>query len=82
MQGEPTPPRTTRIFVARIPPSVTESQFRSYFEAFGKLQDAYMPKDHSKQVWGVASPTLGALHDRGSRRIGLKMSTHTFCQCT
>lgn len=49
MQGEPSPPRTTRIFVARIPPTVTETQFRSYFEAFGKLQDAYMPKDHSKQ---------------------------------
>lgn len=49
-QGEPTPPRTTRIFVARIPPSVTEAQFRSYFEGFGKLQDAYMPKDHAKQV--------------------------------
>ncbi len=43
------PPRTTRIFVARIHPSVTEVQFRSYFEAFGKLQDAYMPKDHAKQ---------------------------------
>lgn len=38
MQGEPTPPRTTRIFVARIPPSVTEAQFRAYFEGFGKLQ--------------------------------------------
>ncbi|GAX77680.1 hypothetical protein CEUSTIGMA_g5123.t1 [Chlamydomonas eustigma] len=48
-KGEPTPPRTTRIFVARIPPSVSEVQFRSYFEGFGKLQDAYMPRDHSKQ---------------------------------
>lgn len=50
LQGEPTPPRTTRIFVARIPPSVTEPHFKSYFEAYGKLQDAYMPRDHSKQV--------------------------------
>jgi RNA recognition motif-containing protein len=57
-QGEPTPPRTTRIFVARIPPSVTEAQFRSYFEAFGKLQDAYMPKDHSKQVGGCSTLTI------------------------
>ncbi|MEW5300140.1 MAG: hypothetical protein WDW36_003093 [Sanguina aurantia] len=48
-KGDPTPPRTTRVFIARIPPSVTELQFRSYFEAFGKLQDAYMPRDHSKQ---------------------------------
>ena len=28
LQGEPSPPRTTRIFVARIPPSVTEAQFK------------------------------------------------------
>ncbi|GFH06580.1 RNA-binding protein Musashi 1 [Haematococcus lacustris] len=48
-QGDPMPPRTTRIFVARIPPTVTELQFRSYFETYGKLQDAYMPKDHNKQ---------------------------------
>lgn len=41
--------RTTRIFVARIPASVTDSEFRSYFEQFGTVQDAYMPKDPSKQ---------------------------------
>eukprot|EP00798_Chlamydomonas_sp_ICE-L_P000894 gene894-5690_t len=48
-KGETSIPRTTRIFVARIPPSVTEVQFRGYFESFGKLQDDYMPRDHSKQ---------------------------------
>lgn len=41
--------RTTRIFVARIPSSVTDPQFRAYFEQFGTVQDAYMPKDPSKQ---------------------------------
>ncbi|GAB4820792.1 hypothetical protein N2152v2_007838 [Parachlorella kessleri] len=41
--------RTTRIFVARIPASVTDQQFRAYFEQFGAVQDAYMPKDPSKQ---------------------------------
>ena len=40
--------RTTRIFVARIPSSVTDAQFRGYFEQFGPVQDAYMPKDPSK----------------------------------
>lgn len=50
-KGEAQPARSTRIFVARIPASVTEPQFRSYFEQFGKLQDAYMPKDHSKQAY-------------------------------
>ena len=41
--------RTTRIFVARIPSSVSDAQFRAYFEQFGAIQDAYMPKDPSKQ---------------------------------
>ncbi|GLC45344.1 hypothetical protein PLESTB_000312400 [Pleodorina starrii] len=60
-KGEPSPPRTTRIFVARIPPSVTESQFRQYFEGFGKLQDAYMPKDHSKQGYrGIGFVTFAS----------------------
>jgi len=41
--------RTTRIFIARIPSSVSDIQFRAYFEQFGAVQDAYMPKDPSKQ---------------------------------
>lgn len=41
--------RTTRIFVARIPFSVSDIAFRAYFEQFGTVQDAYMPKDPSKQ---------------------------------
>ena len=31
-------PRTTRIFVARIPLSVGDAQFRQYFEQFGHVQ--------------------------------------------
>eukprot|EP00252_Welwitschia_mirabilis_P007497 TRINITY_DN1890_c0_g1_i3.p1 TRINITY_DN1890_c0_g1~~TRINITY_DN1890_c0_g1_i3.p1 ORF type:complete len:376 (+),score=97.74 TRINITY_DN1890_c0_g1_i3:303-1430(+) len=37
--------KITRIFVARIPSSVTEQKFRSYFEEYGKIEDLYMPKD-------------------------------------
>ncbi|KAF8377548.1 hypothetical protein HHK36_030930 [Tetracentron sinense] len=37
--------KVTRIFVARIPQSVTEEDFRSYFEAFGEITDLYMPKE-------------------------------------
>ncbi|XP_052196047.1 uncharacterized protein LOC127803670 [Diospyros lotus] len=37
--------KVTRIFVARIPPSVTEAAFRSYFEQYGDITDLYMPKD-------------------------------------
>ena len=32
------PQRTSRLFIARIPPSVTEEQFRQYFESFGCVQ--------------------------------------------
>lgn len=37
--------KVTRIFVARISPSVTESTFRSHFEKYGEITDLYMPKD-------------------------------------
>ena len=37
---------TARIFVARIKSTVTDADFRAYFEQFGPISDAYMPKDH------------------------------------
>ncbi|KAI5064850.1 hypothetical protein GOP47_0019545 [Adiantum capillus-veneris] len=37
--------KVSRIFVARIPPHVTEGMFRSYFQKYGGIVDAYMPKD-------------------------------------
>ncbi|KAE9466826.1 hypothetical protein C3L33_01247, partial [Rhododendron williamsianum] len=37
--------KVTRIFVARIPPSVTDEAFRSHFEQYGDITDIYMPKD-------------------------------------
>ncbi|KAI7746916.1 hypothetical protein M8C21_020645 [Ambrosia artemisiifolia] len=39
--------KITRIFVARIPLSVTEAAFRSHFEKYGEILDLYMPKDPS-----------------------------------
>lgn len=48
-RGGNNPNRTTRIFVARIPNTVSDQQFRAYFEQFGSIQDAYMPKDALKQ---------------------------------
>lgn len=41
--------KVTRIFVARIPPSVTEPTFRSYFEKYGEITDLYMPKDQGSK---------------------------------
>ncbi|KAJ7538876.1 hypothetical protein O6H91_11G067000 [Diphasiastrum complanatum] len=37
--------KITRIFVARIPSSVTDDTFRRYFEKYGTITDAFMPKD-------------------------------------
>lgn len=48
-RGGGNPNRSTRIFVARIPPTINDHQFRTYFEQFGVVQDAYMPKDATKQ---------------------------------
>lgn len=41
----PTSRKSTRIFVARISPIVTDEMFRSYFEKYGSILDAYRPKD-------------------------------------
>ncbi|XP_050124817.1 heterogeneous nuclear ribonucleoprotein 1-like isoform X1 [Malus sylvestris] len=42
--------KVTRIFVARIPQSVTEANFRSHFEKYGEITDLYMPKDQSSKA--------------------------------
>lgn len=47
-RGGGNPSRTTRIFVARILPGVTDEAFKAHFEQYGTVQDAYMPKDASK----------------------------------
>ncbi|XP_020104678.1 heterogeneous nuclear ribonucleoprotein A/B isoform X2 [Ananas comosus] len=53
--------KATRIFVARIPQTVDESMFRSYFESFGELTDLYMPKDHdSKGHRGIGFITFAS----------------------
>lgn len=63
-QGDPNATKTRRIFIARIPPTVTEDQFREYFESFGVVEDAYMPKDHTRQSYrGIGFVTFA---DAGS----------------
>ncbi|KAM1174839.1 hypothetical protein ACFX13_027973 [Malus domestica] len=42
--------KVTRIFVARIPQSVTEANFRSHFEKYGEITDLYMPKDQGSKA--------------------------------
>eukprot|EP00798_Chlamydomonas_sp_ICE-L_P027242 gene27242-2497_t len=47
----PTKPSTCPLRT-RIPPQVTEAEFRKHFEQFGAFSDAYMPKDISIRVRG------------------------------
>lgn len=42
---------TRRIFVAKIPSHVTEQEMKKYFERFGKVEDAYRPKDFAKNTF-------------------------------
>ncbi|KAI5062299.1 hypothetical protein GOP47_0022838 [Adiantum capillus-veneris] len=42
--------KSSRIFVARVPLSVTDETFRSYFEKYGTITDLYMPKDKGSQA--------------------------------
>eukprot|EP00210_Caulerpa_lentillifera_P004774 g4558.t1 len=41
---------TRRIFVAKIPSHVSEEDMRKYFESFGEIEDAYRPKDFTKNT--------------------------------
>ncbi|ERM99709.1 ELAV-like protein 1 isoform X2 [Amborella trichopoda] len=51
--------KSTRIFVARIPPSVTDETFHSYFAKYGLIKDSYMPKDPlSRQHRGIGFVTF------------------------
>ncbi|KAK2357109.1 hypothetical protein P8452_71621 [Trifolium repens] len=53
--------KVTRIFVARIAPSVTEETFRSHFEKYGEITDLYMPKDRgSKTHRGIGFITFAS----------------------
>ncbi|TYJ10450.1 hypothetical protein E1A91_A11G208700v1 [Gossypium mustelinum] len=53
--------KVTRIFVARIPPSVDESTFRRHFEEYGEITDLYMPKDQvSKAHRGIGFITFAS----------------------
>ncbi|KAH7654689.1 RNA-binding protein Musashi protein [Dioscorea alata] len=55
------PKKATRIFVARIPHSVTESMFREYFASYGEITDLYMPKDQgSKAHRGIGFITFAS----------------------
>ncbi|CAN8260095.1 unnamed protein product [Cochlearia groenlandica] len=50
IQGSPgVPGRTRKIFVGGLPSSVTESDFKTYFEQFGTTTDVVVMYDHNTQ---------------------------------
>jgi len=83
---KPPAKKITRVFVARIPPSVTDDVFRSYFEKYGTLSDAYMPKDQgSKAHRGIGFVTfeqpesvdrlMNETHELGGSTIAVDRAT-------
>lgn len=78
--------KSSRIFVARVPLSVTEDTFKSYFKKFGSISDLYMPKEkgshghrgigfvtfeHSESVDKVMSET----HEIGGATVAVDRAT-------
>ncbi|CAN4106682.1 unnamed protein product [Withania somnifera] len=49
MQGSPGPARTKKIFVGGLASSVTESDFKKYFDQFGTITDVVVMYDHITQ---------------------------------
>lgn len=49
IHGSPGPTRTKKIFVGGLPSTVTESDFRKYFEQFGNITDVVVMYDHHTQ---------------------------------
>ncbi|KAK6947028.1 RNA recognition motif domain [Dillenia turbinata] len=47
--GSPGPGRTKKIFVGGLPPTVTESDFKKYFEQYGTITDVVVMYDHNTQ---------------------------------
>ncbi|GAV74595.1 RRM_1 domain-containing protein [Cephalotus follicularis] len=49
IQGSPGPGRTRKIFVGGLASTVTESEFRKYFDQFGTITDVVVMYDHNTQ---------------------------------
>jgi RNA-binding protein Musashi len=71
--------KVTRIFVAKISPSVTETTFRGYFEKYGEITDLYMPKDpRTKGHRGIGFITFATAESVDD----LMSETHELGGCT
>lgn len=50
MDGLPVKLQSKKVFVAGLLPTTTDEVFRAYFEAFGKVTDAFIQKDRATQT--------------------------------
>lgn len=48
-RGSPGPGRTKKIFVGGLPSTITESDFKKYFDQFGTITDVVVMYDHNTQ---------------------------------
>ncbi|XP_051128802.1 heterogeneous nuclear ribonucleoprotein 1-like isoform X2 [Andrographis paniculata] len=48
-EGTPSPPRRKKVFVGGLPSSITENDFKRYFEQFGTITDIVVMYDHNTQ---------------------------------
>ncbi|KAL0921711.1 hypothetical protein M5K25_008811 [Dendrobium thyrsiflorum] len=49
LHGSPGPSRTKKIFVGGLPSTITEADFKKYFERFGAITDVVVMYDHNTQ---------------------------------
>ncbi|XP_027330603.1 heterogeneous nuclear ribonucleoprotein 1-like isoform X2 [Abrus precatorius] len=49
VHGSPGPGRTKKIFVGGLPSTITESDFKKYFDQFGSITDVVVMYDHNTQ---------------------------------
>ncbi|KAF7831308.1 heterogeneous nuclear ribonucleoprotein 1-like [Senna tora] len=49
VHGSPGPGRTKKIFVGGLPSTITESDFKKYFDQFGTITDVVVMYDHNTQ---------------------------------
>ncbi|KAL3850940.1 hypothetical protein ACJIZ3_012822 [Penstemon smallii] len=49
IQGSPSPARTKKIFVGGLASTVTENDFKTYFDQFGTITDVVVMYDHNTQ---------------------------------
>ncbi|CAK9209792.1 unnamed protein product [Sphagnum troendelagicum] len=78
-------PKTKKIFVGGIPPSITDEEFRSYFAAFGNVVEHQIMQDHSTgRSRGFGFVTFdseqtvedilahGKMHELGGKQVEIK----------